>query len=89
MVKMQSLKNAVLYSKETKLDINNITKCIQNSTKSPTTLKNAYTMISMALYLREEFKYFCNKPIDVPHKKFNTTLNLVKQELYKQIRKSK
>lgn len=86
MLNIKSYKNAVLYNNQTMLNIKDIQTCIKNSSKSSPVLKNAYTMISMSLYLREEFTYFCNKRIDLPHIRFNTKLNRIKQELFNKIK---
>lgn len=39
-------------------------------------------MISIALYIRKEFEYFCNKPVDKPHQNFIQSLNRINKILY-------
>lgn len=54
------IKNYILYHNETMLNLNVIFNCIQNSSKA----KELYFLISSALYLRDQFTYYCGKPIN-------------------------
>lgn len=80
-----TIKNSVLYNKDTKLIFTDVKKCIQNTNESNINLKQTYYMISMALYLRKEFKYYCNKEIDKIHSDFINYLELLCNILRKKI----
>jgi hypothetical protein len=81
-----TIKNYVLYNNETLLQLNDIVNCIKNTNKDKTLLKESYFLISSALYLREQFQYFCDKPIDRKHTIFNKTLDRLKTQLLQKIK---
>lgn len=64
MNRTNTIQNSVLYNQDTKIKIKDIIQCIYQSTHSKENLKQGYYMISLALYLRKEFQYFCDKSID-------------------------
>jgi len=82
----KTIKNYILYHNETMLNLNDIFNCIQNSPKTKQFLKESYFLISSALYLRDQFTYYCGKPIDNKHLHFNRTLDRLKNELIRKIK---
>lgn len=68
------LNNNILKDKNTEMNIiKDIKPCINNITNnvSANNLRLAYYLLSSALYLREEFLFFCDKKVDTPHQRFN------------------
>ena len=85
MYKEKTIKNCVLYNNNTFIDFTNVKNCFNRPNQLNNNLKRAYTMISMGLYLREEFTYFCDKSIDIPHQNFINILNKTKSDLLQAI----